>query len=71
MIMDELGANVILDSTALERVKHTKFMGVLIDDCLTLENHIDCGIDCVSKTISSIIGVMNKLKGWQLGAFCP
>ena len=56
--IDELDENVILDSTALERVKHTKFLGVLIDDCLTWKNHIDC----VSKRISRNIGVMNKLK---------
>ena len=56
--MDELNLNVILDSTTLEKVKHTKFLGVLIDDCLTWKNHIDC----VSKTISRNIGVMNKLK---------
>ena len=56
--IDELDENVILDSTALERVRHTKFLGVLIDDCLTWKNHIDC----VSKTISRNIGVMNKLK---------
>ena len=56
--INELDENVILDSTALERVSHTKFLGVLIDDCLTWKNHIDC----VSKTISCNIGVMNKLK---------
>ena len=56
--MDELNVNVILDSTALEKVKHTKFLGVLIDDCLKWKNHTDC----VSKTISRNIGVMNKLK---------
>ena len=56
--MDDLNLNVILDSTALEKVKHTTFLGVLIDDCLTWKNHIDC----VSKTISRNIGVMNKLK---------
>ena len=56
--INELDENVILDSTALERVSHTKFLGVLIDDCLTWKNHIDC----VSKTISRNIGVMNKLK---------
>ena len=56
--IDELDENVILDSTALERVRHTKFLGVLIDDCLTWKNHIDC----VSKTISRNISVMNKLK---------
>ena len=47
--------NVLLDNTALERVK---FLGVLIDECLTWKNHIDC----ISKTISRNIGVMNKLK---------
>ena len=59
--MDELNVNVILDSTALETVKHTKYLGVLTlltDDCLTWKNHIDC----VSKTISQNIGVMIKLK---------
>ena len=57
--MDELNVSVILDSSALEKVKHTKFLGVLIDDCLTWKNHIDC----VSKTISrNTTGVMNKLK---------
>ena len=50
--------NVLLDNTVLERVKFTKFLGVLIDECLTWKNHIDC----ISKTISWNIGVMNKLK---------
>ena len=49
---------VLLDNTVLERVKFTKFLGVLIDECLTWKNHIDC----ISKTISRNIGVMNKLK---------
>ena len=31
---------------------------MLIDECLTWKNHIDC----ISKTISRNIGVMNKLK---------
>ena len=38
--------NVLLDNTALERVKFTKFLGVLIDECLTWKYHIDC----ISKT---------------------
>ena len=33
--MDEINVNVILDSTALEKLKHTKFLSVLIDDFLT------------------------------------
>ena len=50
--------NVSLNNTTLERVRFTKFLGVLIDECLTWKQHIDC----VSKTISRNIGVMNKLK---------
>ena len=49
---------VSLDNTVLKRVKFTKFLGVLIDECLTWKNHIDC----ILKTISRNIGVMNKLK---------
>ena len=50
--------NVSLDNTVLERVEHTKFLGVLVDDCLTWKKYIDC----VPKTIARNIGVMNKLK---------
>ena len=46
-------SNIVLNDTILE----TKFLGVLIDECLTWKNHIDC----ISKTISRNIGVMNKL----------
>jgi hypothetical protein len=49
---------ITLDNTKLERVQSTKFLGVLIDECLTWKQHIDC----ISKTISRNIGVMNKLK---------
>ena len=50
--------DVTLNNTALERVKFTKFLGVIIDECLTWKNHIDC----IAKTVSRNIGVMNKLK---------
>ena len=50
--------NVILDNTVLDRVKNTKFLGVLIDENLTWK----CHIDCVSKTLSRNIDIMNKLK---------
>ena len=56
--LDEIDTNVILDNTNLERVKHTKFLRMLIDDCLSWKNHIAC----VSKTSSRNMGVMNKLK---------
>jgi hypothetical protein len=49
---------IILDDTVLQRVNHTQFLGVIIDECLTWKNHIDC----LSKTISRNIGIMNKLK---------
>ena len=48
-------SNIVLNDTIFERVKVTKFLGVLIDECLTWKNHIDC----ISKTISRNIGVMN------------
>ena len=38
--------DVTLNDTTLERVKFTKFLDVLIDECLTWKNHIDC----ISKT---------------------
>ena len=61
--MDENNVNVILDSTALEKVKHTKFLGVLIEDCLTWKNHIDC----VSKTISRYLRLqIFKLKSLEV-----
>ena len=60
--MGEINVNMILDSTALEKVKHIKFLGVLIDNCLTWTNHIDC----VSKMISRNSDVMNKLKHFVL-----
>ena len=50
--------NVKLNDTLLERVKSTKFLGVLIDECLTWKNHIDC----ILKTVSRNIGIMNKLE---------
>ena len=51
-------SNIALNDTILERVKVTKFLGALINGCLTWKNHGDC----ISKTISRNIGVMNKLK---------
>ena len=48
---------VILDNTVLDRVSYTKFLGVLMDENLTWK----CHIDCVSKTLSRNIGIMNKL----------
>ena len=50
--------SIILDNSILDRVQQTKFLGVIIDDCLTWKDHINC----ISKTVSRNIGVMHKLK---------
>ena len=50
--------NVILENTVLDRVSHTIFLGILIDENLAWKYHIDC----VSKILSRNIGIMNKLK---------
>jgi hypothetical protein len=55
---DQIEVKILLDNSELKRVNYTKFLGVLIDECLTWK----CHINCVSKTISRNIGVMNKLK---------
>ena len=50
--------DIILDNTKLDRVTKTKFLGVIIDENLTLKTHIDG----ITKTISRNIGMINKLK---------
>ena len=42
--------NVVLNDIILQRVKVTKFLGVLIDEYFAWKNHIDCK----SKNMSSI-----------------
>ena len=42
-------SNIVLNDTILERVKVTKFLGVLIDECLSWKNYIDC----ISKTVET------------------
>ena len=59
------GLNVSLNYTTLDRVQFTKFLGVLIDECLTWKQHIDC----VSKTMPRNIGVMNKHKILHTGSY--
>ena len=55
--------NVILDNISLERVKFTKFLGVVIDENLTWKNHVDA----ISKTISRNTGMLTKLKHYVPG----
>ena len=49
---------IILDDTKLDRVKNTKFLGVVIDENISWKHHINA----ISKTISRNIGVINKVK---------
>ena len=58
--------DVILDNTKLERVKKNKFLGVIIDEQLTLKSHIDR----IRKTISMNIGMINRLNVLFLNEFC-
>ena len=50
--------DIILDKTNLKRVDKTKFLGVTIDKNFSWKNHIDC----ITKTISRNIGMIDKLK---------
>ena len=49
---------VKLDGLSLNRISSTKFLGVLIDENLTWENHTEA----ISKNISKNTGVLTKLK---------
>jgi hypothetical protein len=49
---------VDLDGSHLSRVDRTKFLGVIIDENLLFKYHIEA----VSNTISSNVGILNKLK---------
>ena len=50
--------DIILDNTKLQKVDSTKFLGVTIDENLSWKNHFDG----ITKTISSNIGMINKLE---------
>jgi len=56
--MDKKNLNIKLDGVSLQKVKSTKFLGVIIDENLTWKNHIDA----ISKTISRNTGMLTKLK---------
>ena len=56
--LEKVKLNIKLDSVSLNRVRSTKFLGVIIDENLTWKNHIDA----ISKTISRNTGVLTKLK---------
>ncbi len=50
--------NVFVGDTPIKRVKETKALGVLIDEFLSWEKHIDE----IAKKIPSRIGAIRKLK---------
>ena len=58
-IINELPSNVVIDCTNIQRVTHTKFLGITIDEKLSWKVHIDN----ICKVISRNIGViLNKVK---------
>jgi hypothetical protein len=50
--------NIVLDDRNLQRVRTTKFLGVIVDENLSWKHHIDG----IAKTIARNIGMINKLK---------
>ena len=56
--IEVLPIDIIFDDVHLERVSHTKFLGITVDDKLSWKPHI---IN-ISKIISRNIGIINRLK---------
>ena len=56
--LDSLPSDIVFDNTPLQRVSHTKFLGVIVDSKLSWRNHIDT----ICKTISRNIGVISRLR---------
>ena len=56
--LDKRTLDIKLDGVSLQKVKSTKFLGVIIDENLTWKYHIDA----ISKTISRNTGMLSKLK---------
>ena len=56
--LEKTELNIILVGVSLNRVRSTKFLGLIIDENLTWKHHIDA----ISKTISRNTGMLTKLK---------
>ena len=50
--------NLIIDTVQIEQVEHTKFLGVIINDKLTWQDHIKL----VSSKVSKSIGNLSKIR---------
>ena len=49
---------ILINNEAIDKVKHVKYFGVLIDSQLTLKHHIDE----LNKKVSRSIGILYKLR---------
>ena len=56
--IDSLPTDLVFDDTHLEKVTHSKFLGVIIDNKLSWKVHVDN----ISKKKSRNIGILNRLK---------
>ena len=56
--IDSLPGDILFDNSPLEKVTHSKFLGVTIDNKLSWKIHIDN----ISKKVSRNIGILNRLK---------
>ena len=52
--------NLFLDGHKLERVTNFDFLGIVVDECLTWNNHIHK----IQMKISKTVGVMNRIKAY-------
>ena len=49
---------IFLDSTVIERKTYAKFLGVIVDDKLTWNNHIEC----IEGKVAKNIGIIRKVQ---------
>ena len=56
--IDSLPTDLVFDDASLEKVSHSKFLGVIIDNKLSWKAHIDN----IANKISRNIGILNRLK---------
>ena len=57
-VIDENLINIHIENNDINKVTSVKFLGVKIDNKLTWKDHVDD----ISRKISSVIGILNKLK---------
>ena len=51
--------NITIDNTDIVRVPHTKFLGIILDECLTWKQHTTY----IANIVSKYTGILYRLKG--------